>query len=227
MKSPIIGALLLSFLVTPAFAEVVPGRGRLDKRVRVTPHVDGQVFVVRTSLARATTIEFEEGERIVSIVAGDTASFDFQSIPGDRVFAIKPTARGVRTNATVYTDRRSYYLTLQEGVSPFYVVRFTYPKRTQNVAGTSPRRTVKNANYGVNSQNEITPKSVWDDGAFTYFRFRPNAPIPSIFKVTNGLERSVNSQVVEDRVVRVSGTSKQWAVRLGDIEVCIAELFHE
>lgn len=227
MKSRIIGVLLLSLMATPTFAEVVPGRGRLDNRVRETRYVDGQVFVIRTSLTRATTVEFEEGERIVSIVAGDTVSFTFESIPGNRVFAIKPTARGVRTNATIYTDRRSYYLTLQEGSAPFYVVRFTYPKRAQNTAGTAVRRTVKNGNYGVNTQNEITPMSVWDDGAFTYFRFRPNAPVPSIFKVSNGLERSVNSQVVEDRVVRVSGTSKQWAVRLGDIEVCIAELFHE
>ena len=227
MKNRIIGVLLLSLMATPTFAEVVPGRGRLDKRVRETRYVDGQVFVIRTSLTRATTVEFEEGEQIVSIVAGDTDSFTFESIPGNRVFAIKPTARGVRTNATIYTDRRSYYLTLQEGSAPFYVVRFTYPKRAQNTAGTAVRRTVKNGNYGVNTQNEITPMSVWDDGAFTYFRFRPNAPVPSIFKVSNGLERSVNSQVVEDRVVRVSGTSKQWAVRLGDIEVCIAELFHE
>jgi type IV secretion system protein VirB9 len=224
MRLSILSGVLALCIGTSAVAEKVPGRGTHDARVRVTHHVDGQVYVVKTSLTRATTIEFEDGERIVSIVAGDTASFSFQSIPGDRVFAIKPTSRGVKTNVTVYTDRRSYYFTLKEGPSPFYVVRFSYPKNKRQSASSTPVRSAQNANYGVNEQNEVTPLSVWDDGAFTYFRFKPNAPVPAIFKVTNGRERSVNSQVIKDRVVRVSGTSQQWALRLGGQEVCIAEL---
>ncbi len=219
----IVGTLAV-LLAASASAESVPGRNGHDARVRVTQHVDGQVFLIRTTLTRATTIEFEEGERIVSIVAGDTASYAFESIPGDRVFAIKPTSRGVKTNVTVYTDRRSYYFSLEEGSTPFYVVRFSYPERARQSAGSTPVRSTQNANYGVSDQNEITPQSVWDDGAFTYFQFAPNAPVPAVFKVTQGRERSVNSQVVQDRVLRVSGTSQQWALRLGEQEVCIAEL---
>lgn len=217
-------ALMMTLAAGPALAEAVPSGSRLDNRVRETRYVDGQVFVVRTSLTRATTIEFEPGERIVSVVAGDTASWQFQTIPGDRVVAVKPTARGAKTNATIYTDRRSYYFTLEEGSTPFYVVRFTYP-RSSNPAATAVRREPDNFRYGVNEQNEITPQHVWDDGAFTYFRFPPGAPVPSIFRVRNGRERSVNSTLVEDRVVRVSGTALQWVVRLGDTEVCIVELF--
>jgi len=225
MRKQILCACLVSFLAGPALAEAVPGRGAHDSRVRVTRHVDGQVYLINTSLTRATTVEFEEGERIVSIVAGDTEAFKFQSVPGDRVFAIKPTARGVNTNVTVYTDRRSYYFSLQEASNAFYVVRFDYPKRASQSAGNQPRRTAQNANYGVSASSEITPVAIWDDGSFTYFQFRPNAPVPAIFKVTNGMERSVNSQVVQDRVVRVSGTSRQWALRLGEQEICVAELF--
>jgi type IV secretion system protein VirB9 len=224
MRLGILSGLLVACIGTSVIAEAVPGRGKHDARVRVTRHVDGQVFVVKTSLTRATTIEFEEGERIVSIVAGDTASFSFQSIPGDRVFAIKPTSRGVKTNVTVYTDRRSYYFTLREGASPFYVVRFSYPKKSRQSAGSVPVRSVQNANYGANEENEITPLAVWDDGAFTFCKVRPNAPVPALFKVRNGRERSVNSQTVERRVLRVSGTSEQWALRLGDQEVYIAEM---
>lgn len=217
-------ALMMTLAAGPALAEAVPNGSRLDTRVRETRYVDGQVFVVRTSLTRATTIEFEPGERIVSVVAGDTASWQFQTIPGDRVVAVKPTARGAKTNATIYTDRRSYYFTLEEGATPFYVVRFTYA-RSSNPAATAVRREPDNFRYGVNERNEITPQHVWDDGAFTYFRFPPGAPVPSIFRVRNGRERSVNSTLVEDRVVRVSGTALQWVVRLGDAEVCIVELF--
>lgn len=225
MRAKIILCALVACLGTAAAAEMTPPRGAHDQRVRVTPHVDGQVYAINVTLTRATTIEFEEGEQIVSIVAGDTAAFQFQSIPGDRVFAIKPTARSVQTNVTVYTNRRSYYFTVRENSSPFYVVRFSYPERTRQQAGTVPVRTVQNTNYGVSAVSEITPISIWDDGAFTYFRFRENAPVPAVFKVTNARERSVNSQIVDGRTVRVSGTSQQWALRLGEQEICIVELF--
>lgn len=225
MRAKIILCALVACLGTTAASETTPPRGSHDQRVRVTPYVDGQVYAINVTLTRATTIEFEEGERIVSIVAGDTAAFQFQSIPGDRVFAIKPTARSVQTNVTVYTNRRSYYFTVRENSSPFYVVRFSYPERTRQQAGTVPVRTVQNANYGVSADSEITPIAIWDDGAFTYFRFRENAPVPAVFKVTNARERSVNSQIVDGRTVRVSGTSQQWALRLGEQEICIVELF--
>lgn len=222
MKHIILGAVLLC-IGTSAFAEKTAPASKLDSRVRVTTHVDGQVYVVKTALTRATTVEFEQGEKIVSIVAGDTSGFDFESVPGDRVLAVKPLARSVKTNVTVYTNRRSYYLTLEEGRSPFYVLRFDYPKSAEQGAGSPTRKTINARRYGVSASNEVTPTNIWDDGAFTYFQFAPRAPIPAIFKVTSGRERSVNSQVVSDRVVRVSGTSKQWALRLGAIEVCVVE----
>ena len=119
MRTGILCCALIACLGTAAFGEATPPRGSHDGRVRVTPHVDGQVYSINVTLTRATTVEFEEGERIVSIVAGDTSAFQFQSIPGDRVFAIKPTASDVETNVTVYTDRRSYYFSVKETATPF------------------------------------------------------------------------------------------------------------
>ena len=205
-------------------AETVPPPSQLDSRVREVSYVDGQIYLLRTGLTRATTIEFENGERIVSIVAGDTEAFNFESIPGDRIFAVKPTARSVQSNVTVYTNRRSYYFSIREGSSPFYVLRFTYPDRNESRARQTPQREVNNRRYGVSAANTITPTAMWDDGAFTYFQFESKAPIPAIFKVSFGLERSVNSVTLDNRIVRVSGISKQWALRLGELEVCIAEV---
>ncbi|GLC62420.1 hypothetical protein PLESTB_001897700 [Pleodorina starrii] len=59
---------------------------------------------------------------------------------------------------------------------------------------------------------------VWDDGAFTYFKFRRNGELPAIFKVTAGQEVTVNSQTMPDGVVRVTGTSPFWVLRLGSVE---------
>lgn len=208
-------------------AETIPVGSKLDTRVREVKFVDGQVYVVRTALTRSTVVEFERGEKIVSIVAGDTSSFQFESVPGDRVFAIKPTAKNVATNVTVYTNRRSYYLHLKEGRNPFFVVRFLYPESKKKKSLIGSGQIVTNTNYGVSERNEITPQRIWDDGKFTYFKFDPAKPVPSIFKVTLGFERSVNSQMLEGRIVRVSGVSRQWALRLGAQEVCAVELSND
>lgn len=215
----VVGCLLAS----PVWSEATPAASRLDNRVRVSKYVDGQVYNIRTSLTRATTVEFGPGEKIVSIVAGDTASFKFESIPGERVFAIKPMSRGVKTNATVYTNVRSYYFSLSEGAQPFYVLRFDYPQ-TRDARQNTVTRALSARRYGVSAKNDITPTAIWDDGTFTYFRFAPQNPVPAIFKVTGGLERSVNSTMLDGRVMRVSGTSRQWAVRFGNSEVCVAEM---
>lgn len=223
---PVRNALAIAVAATlalPAWAERIPGPSTLDHRVRETRWVDGQVFRVRVALTRATTIEFGEGETILSIVAGDTESFQFEGVPGGRVMAIKPTAHGVETNVTVYTSERSYYFRLIEGESPFYVVRFNYPEKKKDINRAVARKE-PSASYGVSAQTEITPISITDDGTFTYFRFAKNAPLPAIFKVSNGKERSTNSTKLENGMMRVSGTSRQWALRLGETEICVVEL---
>ncbi|MAM24807.1 MAG: conjugal transfer protein TrbG [Rhodobacteraceae bacterium] len=216
-----LGILILIFTASTALAEATPRRGPNDARVRIATYQEGQVFRLNVSLTHVTTIEFGKGETIRSILAGDTEGFELDGVPGGQAFAIKPLARGVHTNVTVYTNRRSYYFNVQEVSTPtFYVVQFHYPdeeRRPQNaVAAQAP-----NYNYGASDRTEITPARVWDDGTFTYFQFARNAPIPAIFRYSNGRERAVNTQATEPGVIRVSGMNAQWVLRLGDTVVCI------
>lgn len=218
---PTILSLALALVAGPALAEYTPRSGPNDSRVRLATYQEGQVYRLSVSLTHVTTVEFGEGETIRSIIAGDTEGFQLDGVPGGRAFAVKPNARGVHTNITVYTNRRSYYFNVTEASSPtYYVVQFRYPEdnvqRVNAVAQQAP-----NYNYAASSQRAFTPTSVWDDGTFTYFRFARNAPIPAIFRSTNGRERTVNSQQIEDGVLRVSGVSGQWVLRLGDEVVCI------
>ncbi len=214
-------ALLVALLPNFALAEAIPRRGPNDSRVRVATYQEAQVYRLSVSLAHVTTIEFGEGESIRSIIAGDTEGFEIDGVPGGQAFAIKPVARGVHTNVTVYTNRRSYYFNVQETQSPtFYVVQFRYPDddaRTTNVVAQQ----APNHNYGASTQSEFTPTRVWDDGTFTYFQFPRNAPVPAIFRYSNGRERTVNTQAQENGVMRVSGVNAQWVLRLGDEAVCI------
>lgn len=216
-----LGLLILMLMASSALAETTPRSGPNDPRVRIATYQDGQVFRLNVSLTHVTTVEFGTGETIRSILAGDTEGFELDGVPGGQAFAIKPLARGVHTNVTVYTNRRSYYFNVQEVSTPtFYVVQFRYPDEDR-----SPRNAVAaqapNYNYGASDRTEITPVRVWDNGTFTYFQFARNAPVPAIFRYSNERERTVNTQATEPGVIRVSGVNAQWVLRLGDQVVCI------
>jgi len=212
------------FLASTAFAEVQPRRGAHDDRVRMATFIDGEVYQIRTSLTHVTSIEFGPGETIRSIIAGDTEGFLLDGVPGGQAFAIKPVVRGAHTNITVYTNRRSYYFNVTEASAPtFYVIRFHYPEVARDDARAIARQPANHA-YGVSAQAEITPQEIWDDGTFTYFRFAANAPVPAIFRWSTGRERSVNAMAQEDGVIRVSGISARWVLRLGDLEVCVQDM---
>lgn len=218
-------ALVLA--AVPAIAETTPRPGSHDARVRVAAWTEGQVYRVVTSLTRVTSIEFGEGETIRSIIAGDTAGFQFDGVPGGRAFAIKPVASGVATNITVYTNRRSYYFHVVEArETPHYVVQFRYPESSAPAANAVAAG-APNSNYAASQQAEFTPTAVWDDGTFTYFRFPKNAPLPAIFRWTGGRERTVNSVAQEEGVIRVSGVHRQWVLRLGDEVVCIQDMSND
>lgn len=215
---------LVAVLAAEAAAETTPGRGSFDARVRVAPFVDGEVYRIATTLLNVTTIEFAPGETITSIIAGDTEGFQFDGVPGGRAFAVKPTALDVQTNVTVYTNQRSYYFSIVEVNEPtFYVVRFSYP-------GTAapPRNAVvaqaPTYRYAASGEAEFSPTAVSDDGTFTYFQLPRDAPLPAILRVGPEGERTVNSTALSNGVIRVSGISPRWVLRLGDEVVCVEAL---
>lgn len=224
MRSIAFAAALAAFGAgaMPASAEVTPRAGNLDPRVRYAQWVDGQVYRVQTQLGRVTSVEFGPDEQITSVVAGDTVSFNFDAIPGGHAFVMKPTTAGAATNINVYTNKRQYYFEVSESrAAQFSVVRFTYPRGSGTPANRQVARGPLNYDYAGSVVNGTTPTEVWDDGAFTYFRFRRNGEMPAIFKVTAGRESTVNSQTMPDGVVRVTGVSPFWVLRLGEAESTI------
>lgn len=214
--------LSLALAVASAVAaESTPSRGSHDERVRVATYVDGQVYRIATTVLNVTTVEFAPGEEIVSIVAGDTEGFQLDGVPGGRAFAVKPIVAGARTNITVYTNQRSYYFNVVEGTEPtYYVVRFAYPG-----SSAPPRNAVvaqaPTYRYSASGEAEFRPTAVSDDGTFTYFQLPRGAPLPAILRVGTGGERTVNSTTLSNGLVRVSGVSSQWVLRLGEEVVCV------
>ncbi|RFC61878.1 conjugal transfer protein TrbG [Fulvimarina endophytica] len=223
----LVGPLVLTAVTVaaaqPALSESRPASGRYDERVREATYRDGEVYRINVAMTHVTSVEFGQGETIRSIIAGDTEGFQLDGVPGGRAFAIKPAARGVSTNITVYTNRRSYYFNVREAAHPHYVIRFAYPNANDKPQNAVARR-APNYSYGASGSSEITPNAVWDNGTFTYFQFPKSRPIPAIFRVSGNGERSVNTLATEQDVVRVSGVSGQWVLRLGDQVICIQAL---
>ena len=225
-------ALAIGLATAPvAFAETVPSAGRHDNRIRNATYVDGQVYRVNVGMMRVTSIEFGPGEEVVSIVAGDTSGFNFDGVPGGRAVVVKPTVAGGTTNMTVFTNRRAYYLALYEvGRRADIGVRFgggvsaTGRQQAAPMPIKQVQRTAPYTLYGASARNDVTPLEVWDDGAFTYFRFRRAGQMPAIFKTSNGSERTVNSETTADGTVRVSGVSPYWVLRVGETETVVARM---
>ena len=147
--------LMVSLFASYASAEAIPRGGPNDHRVRVASYQEGQVYRLNVSLTHVTTIEFGTGESIRSIIAGDTEGFEIDGVPGGRAFAIKPVARGVHTNVTVYTNRRSYYFNVNEVSSPtFYVVQFRYPEDNRRPSNAIARA-APNTNYAASARRHL------------------------------------------------------------------------
>lgn len=222
-------ATVLSTVPVYALAETVPKSNRLDNRIREATYIDGQVFRVYTSLLRSTAIELPAGEIFSYLVSGDTEAIQYNGVPGGRVVAIKPIERGINTNITLYTNKRAYYLNvIEKPNSAYFAVRFNggYTTKEQTVLPDSKKIHPSGPymNYGANVKNAITPTSIWDDGVYTYFEFYPTAPLPAIFKTMTGDEITVNSTVLENKVMRVSGLSNYWILRSGDLETVVKRM---
>lgn len=222
-------ALSLALAAGPLHAASTPSSGRLDPRIRNAVYNPDQVFVVETDLRHATTIHFGQGETFQAVIVGDTESFQVDPIPEiGNILTIKPHVAKARTNMTVVTNRRTYSFDLVENAivgGEFFEVRFDYPQDRRASASQSfvskGAPAVRNASYKRAGDGDFAPRSVYDDGRYTYFVFPGNARQPAIFKVDGqGRERTVNWTQQGD-VVRVLGTSDYWTVRIGDEAICL------
>lgn len=85
-------------------------------------------------------------------------------------------------------------------------------------AETPPR---KNVNYWVQGSEDVAPDEAWDDGTFTYFRFRGAREIPAVF--IENLDKSeglVNTLVKGDTIV-IQRLARRFVLRKGNAVAAI------
>ncbi|TAM59408.1 MAG: P-type conjugative transfer protein TrbG [Rhodanobacter sp.] len=101
-----------------AEARMAPTREGYVNAIQVWPYSDGALYEVYTRPGRVTVIALQQGERLVTVAAGDTVRW----IVGDTTSGsgadrrvnvmVKPTRVGLKTNLAVTTNRRTYLLEL-------------------------------------------------------------------------------------------------------------------
>src|SRR5262245_22840297 len=103
-------------LSSGAIAETVPAAGVVDSRIRTAAYDDGQVYRLVGHVGYQLEIEFEPGERLVGLGAGDLRGLTYVA-EGNHLF-LKPRAAHVDTNLTVMTSLRSYRFSYSVSARP-------------------------------------------------------------------------------------------------------------
>jgi type IV secretion system protein VirB9 len=184
------------------------------------------LFAVTTAPLRVTDITLEAGETLVSQpTAGDGARWVITVVQGgDRshVF-VKPLRPGLRTNLTLTTNRRSYFLELSCRDDGTYMagVAWQYPaddeaRRREALAQAERERQSTTAiadlqalrfDYRIAGSPSWRPTMVFDDGTKTFIRFpRPvsTKQAPALFLLRTGSARDaayVNYRIKGDLYV--------------------------
>ena len=96
-------------------AEVAPASMGADARVRSVLYNPVDVIRLDTHLRVNTAIELGAGERIDSVLLGDSEAFEVEVLSNRTTVSVKPLIAGAETNMTIYTGRRTISLSISEG----------------------------------------------------------------------------------------------------------------
>ncbi len=220
-------------------AEIVPPRGTVDSRVRVTLYDGDQVYRLHGFVGYQIDLEFEVGESFIGLGAGDIEGLSY--FGQDNHLFLKPKAPNVATNLTVLTNRRQYqfdYTALAQHPSAddadvIFALRFTYPpvpsKTEQDEAArhidadleqaSSQRR--QNIDYWYCGGPTLRPVLASDDGVHTRLRFAVNAELPAIFVRNEDDSESLLNYSMDNGDVIVHRVARRFILRRGKLSGCI------
>lgn len=221
------GCASLALIAGAAGAETTGKAGSHDKRVTYATFQEGQVYFVPVQIGVVTVIEVGPGERVLSVVAGDTEAFKVDRLERPNIVVVKPVISDAGTNLTIETNQRIYFLSLRETTrqTPFFSLKFSAPaQRTATAAESEAIPPTRPLTYKLSreaSKKVFAPVSITDDGRKTYFRIPPGAPIPSVFRAdAQGREYTVN-KATKGTLITVPMVSERWVLRVGTEYVCV------
>lgn len=199
-----------------------------------------------------THVELHKDERVVALAIGDGAQWQAQK-KNNHLF-LRPLRPGLFTSATLVTNERTYQLSLRaspHGGKWYQRVAWQYPDliimeenqaaadllRTKLAAAVEPKverpaplRTVPidklNFSYEIAGDAPFRPAQVYDDGTFTYIRFREKPqemPAPFI-KTADGYALAIYTVEPDSPTIKINRVFNAAVLKLGSEEVQISAI---
>ena len=206
----------------------------VDRQIGQYRFKPDEVYILRVAPFNISYIEFPRGERVTSIGAGDTESYEVNRLQSGRVVTIKPRlGETPRASMTVITTRHTYTFRMESSRNPDLRVRFdhgpigntlqqrrrAFVDRTEGVQPTGARR---NTDYSRAGEADFAPVAVWDDGVHTYMQFSPIQKRPAVFGVREeGREETVNVTQHPNHLIQIHTVGAYFTLRIGDQALCI------
>lgn len=209
-----------------------------ESRIKIITYIPNSVILFVGHYTYHSIIEFSPDEEIKTITMGTPTSWQIYP-DGNRIF-IKPIAEDATTNMTVITSKRMYFFEMHAEYADSindrniaFITKFMYPD-TQGM--NNPTATMQNFippdlskpdqynfNYKISGKaRKIEPILIFDDGEFTYFKFRNiNSELPAFFAVgQNGDESVINYRIFAGYVV-IERVSDKFTLRSGKDTICV------
>ncbi|MEE3502893.1 P-type conjugative transfer protein TrbG [Acidiphilium acidophilum] len=180
-----------------AAARINPTRDGYINAMQVFPWSTGALYEIYASPLHVTDIALQQGERLISIAAGDTVEWKIGNTtsgsgPTTQVHVlVKPISADLpMNNIVIMTNRRAYHLEIHPTKRTYMAaVSWDYPQddllalKVQNVAATSYASTIAARDvdladllfrYRISGDHPPwRPVQVFDDGSKVYIQFPP------------------------------------------------------
>lgn len=78
-----------------------------------------------------------------------------------------------------------------------------------------------NFDYSFKGEDDLAPSTVFDNGDFTFFKFRDMSDLPAIFEVDKERNESVVNYHLDNGYMIVESLGRQFTLRHGEEEACV------
>ena len=193
-------------------------------------YVPDQVVRLRGWVGYHVDLEFEPGESFVTLGGGDLAGLTYGAFGNHLV--LKPKAPTVRTNLTVFTNKRTYVIDYAVSRGQARPVRGrtrvfacgliihpiagpTLPEQIAEDLAASPGARFQNMDYWYCGNSLLQPVAVSDDGVHTRLRFGPSAELPAIFVRSDDGSESLLNYSMEGPDMVIHRLARHFILRRG------------
>lgn len=210
-----------------------------EDRIKIINYTPNTVFRFIGHYYYQSIIEFGMDETIETISMGSPSPW--QLVPSVNRIFLKPVGDDATTNMTVITNKRMYFFEMHAqdaedvtDVNLNFIVKFIYPEdNNYNALATLSNDNVGpdisanpdkyNFHYTISGDAfDIEPLQVFDDGEFTYFKFKDiNAELPAIFKINADQTEALINYRISGGYLVVEQVTSRYTLRRGKDIICV------